>query len=214
MYFVSVPVCLIVAELLTHRKWPVKASIALSATVLAAFLVSLAVQLPRFSDNATIYASALKVAPSSLLARAYYAQALWDYGHREESLREFTILTEMAPHSPEIHESYGTVLAQLGRENEAMTEFTTALQWTPKPTAFRALVLSEVAQIELNRSEFPEATDHMREAVQIEPQTLNYHSLLAQALTREGRINEADEETKLEASVRQRFIQDHRDSRD
>jgi tetratricopeptide (TPR) repeat protein len=214
MYFVSVPVCLIVAEMLTHRKWPLKASIALSATILAAFLVSLAVQLPRFSDNETIYASALKVAPSSLLARGYYAQALWDYGHHEESLREFATLTEMAPHSSEIHEAYGTVLVQLGRENEAMTEFTTALQWTPKPTAFRALVLSEVAQIELNRSEFPEAADHMREAVKIEPQTLNYHSLLAQALTHEGRTEEADEETKLEASLRQRYAQDHRHSSD
>ncbi len=214
MYFVSVPVCLIVAKLLTHRKWPVKASIALSATVLAAFLISLAVQLPRFSDNETIYASALNVAPSSLLARGYYAQALWDYGHREESLREFTMLTEMAPHSPEIHESYGTALLQLGRENEAMTEFTAALQWTPKPTQFRALVLSEVAQIELNRSEFPQAADHMREAVQIEPQTLNYHSLLAQALAHEGRTEEADEETKLEVSLRQRYAQDHRHSSD
>ena len=214
MYFVSVPVCLIAAELLTHRKWPVKASIALSATVLAAFLVSLAVQLPRFGDNETIYVSALKVAPSSLLARGYYAQALWDYGHHEESLREFAKLTEMAPHSPEIHESYGTVLVQLGRENEALTEFTTALQWTPKPTAFRALVLSEVAQIELNRSEFPEAADHMREAVQIEPQTLNFHSLLAQALAHEGHTEEADEETRLEATLRQRYAQDHRHSSD
>ena len=67
MYFVSVPVCLVAAALLTDRKWPVKWSVGVSATVLAVLLVSLAVQLPRFSDDTTIYASALKVAPRSFL---------------------------------------------------------------------------------------------------------------------------------------------------
>ena len=71
-----------------------------------------------------------------------------------------------------------------------------------------------MAEVELRCSEFPDAAGHLSEAVQIAPQALNYHSLLAQALTQEGRIKEADEAMRLEASIRQRFVQGQRDSRD
>jgi hypothetical protein len=50
--------------------------------------------------------------------------------------------------------------------------------------------------------------------LQIAPQTLNYHALLAQALTHQGRTQEADEEMRLEASIRQRFVQGQSASRD
>jgi hypothetical protein len=215
MYFVSVPVCLVAAALLTHRKWPVKWSVGVSATVLAVLLVSLAVQLPRFSDNATIYASALKVAPGSLLARSYYAQALWDYGRHEESLREFRILTEMSPNSPGIHERYGEALAEIGREKEALTEYQTGLSVSSsRPAPLRARLLSEMGELEMKHSELPEAEAHLREAVTLAPQTLNYHGLLAQALSQQGEKEEADEEMKLETSIRQRVFAEQHASRD
>jgi Flp pilus assembly protein TadD len=66
----------------------------------------------------------------------------------------------------------------------------------------------------LKRSEFPEAAAHLREAVQIAPHTLNYHSLLAQALTQQGNTQEAAEEMRVEAGLRQQFMQDQRASRD
>jgi Tfp pilus assembly protein PilF len=71
-----------------------------------------------------------------------------------------------------------------------------------------------MAQIELKRSDYPEAAGHLREAVQIAPQTLNYHSLLAQTLTWQGRLKEADEEMRLEASIRQRVVQEQHASRE
>lgn len=214
MYLVSVPICLIAAALLTDPKWPARVSAVVSAIVLAILLVGTFVQVPKFSDEMTVYASALEVTPRSFLVHTYYAEALWTRGRHEEALREFRITSELAPKSSSAYERYGAALLQLGREDEALAEFTKALQWAPNPTPFRAFVLSEVAQIELSRSKFQEATDRMREAVRIDPQTLNYHSLLAQALTQEGRTKEADEETKLETGIRQRFVQDHSDSRD
>jgi Flp pilus assembly protein TadD len=199
--------------LLTDSRWPAKASVIASSLVLAILLFETAIQLPRFSDDATIYATSLKVAPRSLLAHTYFARALWFYGRHEESLREFKISTEIAPRSWDTYEGYATALAEDGRNQDAIAEYNKALQWTPGPTRFRAFLLYELAAVELRCSEISEATSHLTEAVQIAPETPNYHSLLALALTREGRIKEADEETKLEASVRQRFVQDHPDTR-
>jgi tetratricopeptide (TPR) repeat protein len=214
MYLVSIPVCLIVAALLTDPRLPAKASIIVSSLVLAILLIDMAVQVPRFSDDTTIYASALKVAPRSRLLHGYYAEGLWSYGRHEEALREFKITTELSPNSGVAYERYGAALAEIGRNDEAMTEYAKALRWSSPPNAFRAFLLSEMAEIELKRSEFQEAEGHLREAQQIAPQTLNYHELLAQALSQQGRIKEADEEMRIEAGIRKRFVQEQRASKD
>ena len=214
MYLVSVPICIIAAAFLTDARWPARASVIASSLVLAFLLIDTAVQVPRFSDDTSIYASALKVAPRSVLAHGFYAEALWTYGRHDEGLREFRITTELAPKSSAAYERYGAALAEIGRDDEAMAEYAKALQWSTRPTPFRAFLLSEMAQIELKRSDYPEAADHLREAVQIAPQTLNYHSLLAQTLAWQGRIKEADEEMRLEASIRQRVVQEQHASRE
>jgi tetratricopeptide (TPR) repeat protein len=214
MYMVSVPICLIAAAFLTDTKWPAKASVIVSSLVLAILLVDMAFQVPRFSDNVTIYDSALKVAPRSLLLHGYYAEGLWAYGRREEGLREFRICTELAPNSTTAYESYGAALAEIGRDDEALAEFAKALHWAAGPTPFRAFILAEMAAIELKRSEFPEATDHLREAVRIAPQALNSHAMFAEALRHQGRTDEADEEMRIEVSNRQRFFQEQRASKD
>ena len=69
-----------------------------------------------------------------------------------------------------------------------------------------------MANIELKRLELPAATGHLREALQIAPQTMNYHSMLAQALTQQGQTKEAEEELRLEANIRQRFVKEQRAS--
>jgi Tfp pilus assembly protein PilF len=67
-----------------------------------------------------------------------------------------------------------------------------------------------MAGIELKRSAFPQAAGHLREALQISPQTLNYHAWLAQALNQQGLSKEADEEMRVEAGIRQQFVQQQR----
>ena len=214
MYLVSVPICIIVAAFLMDPKWPAKASVILSSLVLAILLIDTAMQIPRFSDNVTIYTSALKVAPRSLAVHGYFGDALWAYGRHEEALREFKLCTELAPNSSIAYERYGEALNEVGRHNEAAVEFAKALQWSIRPTPFRAHLLSEIARIEIEHSEFPEAADHMHEALQIAPQTMNYHFMLAQALRHLGRTEEADEEMRLEASIRQQYLQEQRASKD
>jgi Tfp pilus assembly protein PilF len=94
-----------------------------------------------------------------------------------------------------------------------MTEFSEALHWSSSPTPFRAFILSEMAGIELKRSKFPKAAGHLREALQISPQTMNYHASLAQALNQQGLTKEADEEMRVEAGIRQQIVQEQRASR-
>jgi protein O-mannosyl-transferase len=208
MYWATVPVCLIAAVFLTDSRWPTKVSVIASAVVLMVLLVDTGVQVPRFSDDVALYTSALKVAPRSFIANSYLADTLWTYGRHEEALREFKITTELAPRFSATHERYGAALAEIGRNDEARDEYIKALQWSPRPTEFRAFLLAELADTELKRSEFPEAAGHLSEAVQISPQALNYHSLLAVALTHEGRSKEADEAMRAELGIRQRFVQD------
>jgi hypothetical protein len=214
MYLVSVPVCLIVAALLTDPRLPVRASVIVSSMVLALLLIDLAVQVPRFSDEATIYASALKVAPRSRLVHSSYAEALWTFGRHEEGIREFKITTELSPNSAGAYERYGAALAEIGRDDEAMTEYAKALRWSSPQSPFRAFLLSEMAAIELKHSEFPEAADHLREALRITPENLNDHAWLAQALSQQGRTKEADEEMRAEVGIRQRLLQKQRVSKD
>jgi len=214
MYLVSVPVCLILAALLTDSRWPVKASAISSFAVLAALLAATAFSVPRFSDNTTIYASALRIAPRNSLVHEYYADALWSYGRHDEGLREFKITTELSPNSDTAYERYGAALAEIGRDDEAMTEFSGALLRSSPQTSFRAFLLSEMAAIELKRSQYPEAAGHLREALQISPQTLNYHAWLAQALNQQGLVKEAAEEMRIEAAIRKRFVQEQRAARD
>jgi len=212
MYLVSVPVCLIAAAFLTDPKLPAKASLILSSIVLAILLIDLAIQVPRFSDNASIYASAMELDPQSAIMHGYYGEALWMYGRREEGLREFKICTELSPNSSGTHERYGAALAQIGRDDDAALEYGKALQLATRPTPFRAFILYELAGFELKHSNFSNAEGHLRESLQISPQSMSGHDLLARALRELGRTKEADAENQFAAGLRQQFVQQHRGS--
>jgi Flp pilus assembly protein TadD len=214
MYLVSVPICLIAAALLADPKWPAKYSVIASLAVVGILLVSLANQVPRFTDDATIYATAIQVAPRSFLAHSYHGEALWNYGRHDEGLREFKFVTELSPQSANAHERYGAALAELGRDDEARVEYEAALHCAPGPPESHAFLLSEAAQLEMKHSEFAQAAEHLQEAVQLAPDTLNYHGLLAEALRQEGRTGEAGEQMQVEATIRRRVTQEQRASLD
>jgi Tfp pilus assembly protein PilF len=71
-----------------------------------------------------------------------------------------------------------------------------------------------LAEIELKQSSFSNAEGHLRESLQIWPQSISGHDMLAQALQEQGRTKEADGERQLAASLRQQFVQQHRTSSD
>jgi tetratricopeptide (TPR) repeat protein len=218
MYLVSVPFCLVMAVVLTDFRLPRKVSIAGGSLLAAMFLVMTATQVPKFRDELSVYENALKVAPRNILLRRYYAATLWNSvpqvlepsARREEALREFLVNTQLAPDSALDRENYATALAQAGQDEEAATEHRRALQLDAgEGTHLRAIILYRLAGLDLNHSKLEEAESCLREAIAIEPNAMSYHALLAQVLKQEGREQEADEQMKLEASVKQQFIRQH-----
>lgn len=206
MYLVSVPLCLLIAAFLTDPKVPLKASAVASSLVLTILLLETAMGVPRFTDDATVYASALKVSPRNVLVHSGYARSLWMYGRHDQALEEFRIATELSPGSAAAHDNYGAALAEIGREDEAAAEFAKALRWSPEHNSFRAFVLYELAAIEVKHSQPVQGAAHLQEALQISPQTPNYHALLSEALRQEGRTQEAEEQMRLETSLRRQFL--------
>jgi tetratricopeptide (TPR) repeat protein len=214
MYLVSVPISLVLAALLTDRRWPLKASVAGSCAILAILAADMAIQVPRFQDEDSVYTSALKVAPNSLLAHFDYGTALLAAGRTEEGLREYRITTEIGPEVPEAHKYYAGALAQVGRYDAAMAEYQKALDLSEHSPGFHADTLSKMAALELKLSEYQKASQHLREAVQLSPQAPDYYALLARALSSEGQTKEAEEATRVEASLRQRVARERGTSRE
>jgi Flp pilus assembly protein TadD len=202
MYLVSVPFCLIAAEALTNLKFARNASLIASTVILAFLFCETAIAVPRFTDEITLYEHALKVAPRNVPAHRYYAFALWSNGDYEGAFREFQTTLELAPGDPLVYGSYADALAEAGHDEEAAKEYATALHWSPKPTPYRAFLLYRLATIEIKHSQSLEGVSHLREALAIAPQTRGYHAMLAQALRQQGRRQEADQEMRLEASLR------------
>ena len=85
---------------------------------------------------------------------------------------------------------------------------------TGGPSHFRARILYRLAELDLPHSQLDEAEGCAREAVQIDPNAISYHALLAQVLKQRGHGEEAAEQMKLEVSVRQQLIRPHSAPRD
>jgi protein O-mannosyl-transferase len=218
MYLVSVPFCLATAVILTDLKLPRTVSIVAGSLLAAMLLVMTAVQVPRFKDELSLYEDALKVAPRNELLRRYYAATLWNgvprvsepSALREEALREFRVNTELWPELELGHVNYATALAQAGRDEEAATQFKRALQLdSGGPTQLRASILYRLAALELKHSKLEEAEGSLHESIAIDPEAVGYHGLLAQVLKLRGHGREADEQMKLETSIKEQFIRQH-----
>lgn len=199
MYLVSVPFSLLVAALLADAKVPRNASLIASAVILAVLGVETAVQVPRFSDGVSVFESALRVAPHDALAHRDYAVALCSYGRCEDALPEYRIAAELAPNNPTSYGSYGEALSIVGRNEEAVAQYAKALQITPRSSPYRPFLLYRLAAIKVSDSEPVEGEAYLREAIQLDPFSPNYHAILADALRQQGRTNEASQEMQLQA---------------
>jgi len=104
------------------------------------------------------------------------------------------------------HQAYAAALLEVGRDDEAMTEFRSALILLPKQPRFRALILYELADLEVKNGNYAQAIERLREAVNLDSQAMNYHLLLARALAHEGHAQEAEEEIRKETALRERTL--------
>jgi protein O-mannosyl-transferase len=206
MYLVSIPFCLLAATLLTHSGITLRDSLFAGSLVSLTLLLLTVGSVPRFEDSNSIYPSALRAAPDNWIAHHFYAIALWNQRRHEESLREHRLALQLAPKSPMTHEAYAAALAGVGKDDEAMTEFRSALILLPKQPRFRALILYQLADLEVKNGNYTQAIECLREAVNLDSQAMNYHLLLARALAHEGHAQEAEEEMRKETALRERTL--------
>lgn len=207
LYLASIPFCLIAASLLTDPKLSPKLAVTGSSLILCILLVVTALQVPTFSDEIALCKRALEIAPDNVLGRSYYATALWNYGRHEEAFQQFRLIIEMAPRSPFGYENYAAALAESGRDEEAADQYQEALDRTSGPTPFRGMLLYHLAMIETKHSQSSLAIEHLRAAVQIDPQNPSYHMGLGEALREQGHLHEASEELRLQAELRRQADQ-------
>lgn len=206
MYLASVPFFLVVAALLIDARLPRKISLFAGLATLLILLTETSLQLPRFSDGVSLFESAAQVAPRNALARRYLAFALCGYGRYEEAFREYRIVTVLRPQDAVSHESYAEALGVVGRDDEASAEYEKALQWSPKPTPYRAFLYYRLASIKIKHSESAEGENYLRQAIQIAPDVGSYHSMLAEALRQQGRMQEADKERLVEVIIQKNSV--------
>lgn len=204
LYLASVPFCVIAATLLADPRLSTRLTVGASSLVLSVLLVVTAFQVPSYADEITLFKRAVQIAPQNSVARGYYASALWNYGRHDEAFQQFRKIIELSPQSPFGYENLAAALAESGRDEEACEQYRRALDRTSAPTPFRASVLYHLGMMESRRALPSSAVEHMRAAVQIDPENPSYHLGLAQALREEGRVAEASEELHFVAELRQR----------
>ena len=206
MYVVSIPFCLLAATLLTHSGITLRSSLFAGSLVSLTLLLLTVRSVPRFEDSNSIYPSALREAPDNWIAHHFYAIALWNQRRHEESLSEHRLALQLAPKSPMTHEAYAAALLEVGRDDEAMTEFRSALILLPKQPRFRALILYQLADLEVKNGNYAQAIECLREAVNLYSECIKYPLSLARALAHEGHAQEAEEEMRKETALRERTL--------
>jgi len=210
MYLASIPFCLLIARLLADVCHSPKQLVVLSSAVLLLLGIDTCYQVPRFQDEISLYASALKVAPTNATLHRFYAAALWNRKRQEQALQELRAVIELQPGSPYSHGEYANSLSEIGRSAEALVEYDKALQRAKASSPLRASLLYRIALVETEPSQLDAAAAHLREAVEIAPKMLNYHAALAEVLRKQGNIPEADEELRIETTNRKQFLERQR----
>ncbi len=109
------------------------------------------------------------------------ALLLQKLGRLEEALADLDRLARSAPPSAKIQSARGGVLRQLGRLDEAAEAYDAALRLEPR----RAVALRGRARVALERGDEQASADYRR-ALEAQPQDLELHLGLAEALEAEG----------------------------
>jgi protein O-mannosyl-transferase len=210
MYMASIPLCILITSLLADLRLPTKLFVVASSGILLLLAADTYYQVPRFKDEASVYASALQVAPRNATLHSYYAQALWKYRLHEQALEEFRKVIELQPDSLSSYEEYASSLWEIGRRDEALPEYQEALLRAPAGSSRYGFLLYRIGSVESELSKLDAAAGHLRKAIEIAPTALNYHSALSEVLRKQGQTREADEELRIEATNRRQFLERHR----
>jgi tetratricopeptide (TPR) repeat protein len=159
-----------------------------------------------WADDLSLFSHAVEVAPDSLIANEYLANALLRQGRFADALPLYqeALLSGKANDEPTnqlLYVPIGICYIGLGQLDEAEGYFYRALSLDPAAHTAH----SYLSRIEERRGRLPEAEAHAREALRLRPHATpelsTYHGELAQILELEGNLKGARAE--YEAEVRE-----------
>lgn len=203
MYLPSVGFCLLAALLLMRvSRWRTLAAAAATAVL----TVALALQLPRFANELTLYEHAMQRSPHNIEMRLAYADALHLHGRPAESQQEYERIVKLAPDSAAAFTYLGMNYDDAGHTQRAQAALARAVALSAPGSYLRMTALFRLGSVELKLGGLAAAEAHLRGALQLNPQGWNYHATLAEVLRRQGRTAEAERELQLEAAARQASI--------
>lgn len=204
MYLPSVGFCLLVALLISRLG--LRARLVTTAVLIAVLTIALALQLPRFDNELTLYTHAIRRAPHNLELRLTYAYALTMYGQHERAIQEYEEIARFAPYSEDVFANLGMDYDDQGRLPEARDALARAVVLARRGSSLRTLVLFRLGAVESKLGELDSAERHLREAIALDPDGWNFHAALGEVLRRQGREAEAAVQSKYEEEARRRQI--------
>jgi tetratricopeptide (TPR) repeat protein len=133
--------------------------------VLALLGARTAVRNRDWRDDFTLFGSAIRVAPRSLLARFNYGNALKDIGDLEGARRQWLAALELNPDDAGTHSQLGTLAAVRGDYRGAEAHYRIALRGDPDLTEARV----NMGKICEGTGRPAEAAEHYRAALDAPP---------------------------------------------
>jgi tetratricopeptide (TPR) repeat protein len=146
-------------------------------------------QVGYWRDSATLFAHALDVTRGNFLAHTNLGSALEREGRLAEARAHYAEAVRLNPGYPEAQNNAGTARAAEGDFAAAETHFRAALRGRPDFTVARFNLA-----LALDRQERPEALAHFATAVAAEPERADWRYSFADALARDGRLDDAARE--------------------
>lgn len=204
MYLPSIGFCMLVALLLARLG--LRARIVTAAALVGVLAIALALQLPRFDDELTLYTHAIRRAPFNLELRLTYAYSLAMHGQPERAVAEYEQITRFAPRAEDAWANLGMNYEDQGRLSDARDAFARAVRAARPRSSLHILVLFRLGAVEARLNEWQSAERNLREAIALDPDGWNFHATLAEVLRHQGREAEAAEEMNREEEARRRQI--------
>ena len=194
-----------VAELTSNWQRRRTALTVLTVTILTASFVTTRFQVGYWKNNETLWAHAVKVAPTHGGAHHNLALVLAGQGKYEQAYPHFAEAARLLPFHAKIRFDWGNFLAQQGRLGEATNLFAEAVKLQPDYAQAHFDWANALALI----GELNEAENHFLEAIRLDPQYAeacnNYGNLLAS----QGRLEQAIARYKQAIMAKPIFAQAH-----
>jgi choline-sulfatase len=120
----------------------------------------------------------LQEEPDATTLRVFYAGELMAARRPEDAVAQLKTAALKDPGSAEAHFQLGNGYRALGRNDEAYREYGQALKLAPRDTR----VLHGMAMLEMKQNRLPLAAEHLKQAVEIQPQSAQLKQALRKVL--------------------------------